>query len=306
MNAGMHLLYFGLNNNYSVEPRAGIRWQFNPRQSISAGFGVHSRVETLSIYLANGMDDYGTIFPQQNRDLGLMKSRHFVLGYDNFFTEDLYFKAEIYYQQLFDVPIEPGDSSVYSILNQNDWYTTRRLANDGKGYNYGIELTLEKYFSKSYYFMVTTSLFNSKYLAGDGEWRNTAYNSGYVLNLLGGKEFRIGKASKNRTLTLSAKGSWAGGHYYSPVDEEASRQAKFTVIDESDYLGIKADDFIRFDIKASLRRDRPRSAHILELDIQNVTNNLNPVGRYYDVYTDEVTTWTSAGMIPVLSYRIEF
>jgi hypothetical protein len=306
MNAGVHLLYFGLNNNYSVEPRAGVRWQFHPRQSFSAGFGVHSRVETLSIYLANGMDDIGNIFPQQNRDLGLMKARHFVLGYDNFLTEDLYFKAEVYFQQLYDVPIEPGDSSVYSILNQYDWFTTRKLTNDGKGYNYGLEMSLEKYFSRSYYFMVTTSLFNSQYQAGDGAWRNTVYNSGYVLNLLGGKEFKIGKASKNRTLTLSAKGSWAGGHYYTPVDLEASREALYTVVDESKYLGTKASDFIRFDIKASLRRDRPRSTHVLELDIQNVTNNLSPVGQYYDAYKDKVVTYTSAGMIPVLSYRIEF
>jgi hypothetical protein len=306
LDAGAHMLYFGLNGDLSVEPRGGIRWQFRKNQSLSAGFGLHSRTEALSIYLANGMNETGSIIPQQNRDLGLMKAWHFVIGYDHFFTQDLYFKAEIYYQQLYNVPYEPGDSSVYSILNQSEWFTTRKLDNGGKGYNYGLEMTLEKYFSKSYYFMVTTSLFNSQYLAGDGEWRNSAFNSGYVLNLLGGKEFKIGKPHKNRSLTISMKGTWTGGHYYTPIDLEASREAQYTVLDESNYLGIKSPDFIRFDLKASIRRDRPKSTHVFELDIQNVTNAQIPVGRYYDIYTNSEIIWTSVGIIPVLNYRIEF
>jgi hypothetical protein len=252
------------------------------------------------------MDDLGNFYPQQNRNLDFMKANHYVLAYDNYFSESLYFKAEVYFQQLYNVPIESGDSSVYSIINQNDWFTTRKLDNEGKGYNYGVEMTLEKFFSNSYYFMFTTSLFDSKYKAGDGKWRNTTYNSGYVLNALGGKEFRVGNPSKNRTLTISAKGSWAGGHYYTPVDVDASRESKFTVLNESEYLTLKASDFLRFDLKISLRRDRPRSTHTLELDIQNITNTLSPVGQYYDVYTDEVVTWTSTGIIPVINYRIEF
>lgn len=306
LNSGVHMLYFGLNKAYSVEPRAGINWQFRANQSLSAGIGVHSRIETLSIYLANGIDDLGNMIPQQNMNLDFMKARHFVVGYDNYLNESLHFKAEVYFQQLYNVPIEPGDSSVYSILNQNEWYTTRKLSNDGKGYNYGLELTLEKFFSNSYYFMVTTSLFDSKYLAGDNQWRNTTYNSGYVVNALGGKEFKIGNPSKNRTLTISAKASWAGGHYYTPIDLDASREATYTILDENEYMTTRARDFLRADLKISLRRDRPKSAHTIELDIQNVTNNLSPVGSYYDAYTDKEVTWTSAGIIPVLNYRIEF
>ncbi|NOT38584.1 MAG: HAMP domain-containing histidine kinase, partial [Saprospiraceae bacterium] len=46
---------------------------------------------------------------------------------------------------------------------------------------------LEKFYSKGYYFLFTTSIFESKYKASDGILRNTAFNGNYVVNLGEGK-----------------------------------------------------------------------------------------------------------------------
>src|SRR5690606_40225300 len=42
------------------------------------------------------------------------------------------------------------------------------LVNSGTGRNYGIELTLERFFNKGYYFLITSSIFDSQYAGSDG------------------------------------------------------------------------------------------------------------------------------------------
>ena len=64
------------------------------------------------------------------------------------------------------------------------------LVNDGKGYNYGVELTLGKIFIKDFITWLPL-LFESKYKGSDNVWRNTAFNSNYVSNFLAGKEFKL-------------------------------------------------------------------------------------------------------------------
>ena len=67
------------------------------------------------------------------------------------------FKGELYIQHLFDVPVEDDSSSSFSALNHAYGMTTATLNNGGNGNNYGMELTLEKFFSRKYYFLVTSS-----------------------------------------------------------------------------------------------------------------------------------------------------
>ena len=50
LNTGLHYTLYTLNNNYSIEPRAGIQWQFSPKQSLSAALGLHSKPEHISFY----------------------------------------------------------------------------------------------------------------------------------------------------------------------------------------------------------------------------------------------------------------
>ncbi len=72
LTTGLHSMYFGLNKHYSLEPRAGLKWQFTPTQSLSLGYGKHSKIESLSTYLANTEEQAGPLI-QQNKDLDLLK-----------------------------------------------------------------------------------------------------------------------------------------------------------------------------------------------------------------------------------------
>ena len=303
--SGMHYTYFFLNGNQSLEPRLGMKWQFNPKQSLSAGFGKHSKVESLTNYLAvETMDDGFEV--QHNKMMDFLKARHYVIGYENRLGEDVLLKLEMYYQDLYQVPIEDDPTSSFSILNAVDGFHTEKLVNSGVGYNYGIEATLEKFFSKSYYFMGTASLFESKYKGADQIWRNTRYNSNYVLNVLSGKEFKLKNNGVESTLTTSIRATWAGGLRYTPINlDQSVIEGKTVYLDELAYTE-QWSPFIRYDFKISYRKNKRKTTRVWELDIQNVTNRLNIAGEWFNEIDNDVETYTQLGLLPTISYRIEF
>ena len=57
------------------------------------------------------------------------------------------------------------------MLNAGDFFgipSVDSMVNEGTGYNYGLELTVEKFLSRNYYVLLTGSLFDSKYKGYDG------------------------------------------------------------------------------------------------------------------------------------------
>lgn len=305
MIGGLHYLRFALNNNQSIEPRLAMKWEMNERQSFNIGAGLHSKLESVSTYLAKRYEEDGT-FTQPNKSIDISKAAHFVIGYDNQFAENTHLKIETYYQHLYDVPVENSTSSSFSLLNQTDGYTTRDLVNEGKGKNYGVELTVERYLHNGLYYMGTASIFRSLYTAMDGVERKSAFDNNYVANLIGGKEFHIGRAAKNRVFFVNAKLAVVGGKRYSPIMLQESIEAGTEVIDELHPFSKKGDDIFRTDISFGLRRNRSRITTELKLDIQNVLNNQTVVDEYYVQTTESVYTNTQLGMLPTLSYKLSF
>jgi hypothetical protein len=203
------------------------------------------------------------------------------------------------------VPVGTEDDSYFSILNASHGYLNFDLDNKGTGTNYGAELTFEKFFSNNYYFLVTGSLFESKFTAIDGIERNTRYNNNYIANAVGGKEFIVGK-KKNSAIGVNLRGIYAGGQWYTPIDIEESREKGYTVRDHNRAYAERYDDYIRFDLKVSFRRNKKKTTRVWELDIQNVTNTLNVTGDYWDSDDDTIVTYTQLGILPTINYRIEF
>jgi hypothetical protein len=304
LNTGVHARYLALNENYAVEPRIGMRWQLSPNQALTAAFGLHSRTDNISLYLLRERTEEGNLV-QNNKDLDFLRARHYVLGYENRISRDLNFKLETYYQQLYNVPVDADETSTFSILNQSDGYIIRDLVNKGTGDTYGMELSLEKYFAKRYYFLVTGSLFESKYSPLDGREYNTRYNNNYIGNLVAGKEFPVGK-KRNSSINVNIRGSYAGGQFYTPIDRAESMEKGYTVRDENRTFAEKRDDYMRFDLKVSYRKNKKQTTRTWELDIQNVTNAQNITGDYWNSDDQAVETWTQLGLLPTINYRIEF
>jgi len=308
-NAGIHSMWLGLNNNKTIEPRAGLKWAFAPGQSINAGFGVHSRMESLTTYFGQQQTVEGTVvLPNQNLDL--MKSYHYVLGYDRMFGRDWHLRLEAYYQDLDKVAIAPAGVDdqqwqTFALINNDSGYIYDTLVSEGSGRNYGIELTLEKYFTDNWYMLATSSLFESKYTGRDGIERDTYYNGNFVNNLLIGKEYKLGPGGKN-ILSINSKLIWAGGRRTTPIDFEKSAANDQTEFYFDRRYSIRQPDYSRMDLRVAYSINRKSTTSTISLDIQNVTNRQNIFGQYYDRDEDEVVYSYQLGLLPVLNYRLEF
>jgi hypothetical protein len=304
INTGVHYQYLALNGNNALEPRIGAQWQFSPKQSLSAGFGMHSKMENISLYLYKDRQDDGSLV-QNNRNLEFLKAYHYVLGYENRLTPNLNFKAEVYYQDLYNVPVGSEKGSYLSMINQSEGYVKDKLVNEGTAKNYGLEVGLDKFFAKNYYFLVTGSLFESKYTNYEGEELNSRFNNNYIANVVGGKEFPIGR-KRNSSININIRGSYAGGNYYTPIDIKKSTEKEYEVRDKTKAYSLKRDDFLKVDLKVSFRRNIGKTTRVFEVDIQNVTNNLNVAGDYWDDDEKKIVEYTQLGFLPNISYRIEF
>lgn len=302
---GAHYLQFMLNDNYSIEPRVAAEWRIDEKQQLTLGTGLHSKLESVAIYLVRQPQEDGT-YITPNKDLDITKSLHFVAGYGYRLGDFTNLKAEAYYQHLYDVAVEDDPNSYYALMNQTSGYTTRSLVNEGTGRNYGLELTLEQYLNKGFYYMSTVSLYKSLYTAMDGVERNTAFDGNYVVNALAGKEFKIGKSEKNRILMANAKVALIGGKPYTPVDVEQSFAENTTVLDDTRPLGAKGDDVFKLDLSIGIRRNYKKVSTEWKIDVQNVTNNQAILYSYYEPTTQSVEHGYQLALFPTLSYRVTF
>ncbi len=301
LNAGFHYLHLLLNNSFSIEPRLSASYSLSQSQRINIGYGLHSQVQPLGTYFGE-YEDNGQIF-HPNKNLGLSKSHHFVIGYDQSLNPYLRMKIESYYQYLFNIPVKPGVAETYSILNQQWTYMIDPLVNEGFGKNYGLEFTLEQFTVNNMYFLISTSVYNSLYKTQENKWRNTRYNGNVNIAFTAGKELFL---SKDRVLGLNFRSILSGGLRTTPINLEASVEKGETVFYEERAFEEQNPAYFRTDIRLSLKKNKPKSTHTLSLDIQNVTNRKNSYGKYFEPITGTITTAYQTPLIPVLSYKIEF
>jgi hypothetical protein len=301
MNFGLHQQFFGLNDRFSLEPRLGIRYKFNDKQTLNFGAGLHSQLQPIVVYFSK--EDFEG--PSPNTSLDFSKSTHFVLGYDFFFNNNIRLKTEVYYQYLFNIPVDMTPSS-FSMLNAGADFalpTRTGIENEGTGRNYGLELTLEKFFSQGYYFLMTASIFDSKYRGSDGVLRNTLYNSNYVFNALGGKEFNIGKKI---TLAFDSRVTYAGGRRYSPIDIGASRLSGQEIIMDEEAFSNQLKDYFRLDFKVTVRLNGPKTTQEWSVDLMNLTDRQNIFQRVYSATSGNIQTTYQRGFFPNVQYKIYF
>jgi hypothetical protein len=151
---------------------------------------------------------------------------------------------------------------------------------------------------------VNGSLFQSTFaLAGDQQ-KNTAYNGHYSFHALGGKEFATG--NKKGRFGINLKVTQAGGRRYVPIDLERSLKEKRQVYRWDAAYEKQLPAYFRTDVQFGYRINRYRYAVEWRLDIQNVTNRRNAAYYYYDTRTGSVNLKKQAGIIPLLTYRLEF
>jgi len=305
LNAGLHYQFFDLNSESTLEPRMGIEWKLSSNQSFSLGYGLHSQIQPRTVYFSNEYDKTSGTYSENNHDLKFTRSQHVVLGYDLHIGQEFRIKSEAYYQGIYSVPISRVNNA-YSLLNAGSGYYISNqdsLENKGKGRNYGLELTLEKFLSHGYYALMTVSVFDSKYRGYDNQWRNTAFNTNYAVNMLGGYELKI---SKKNILTFDVRTVWSGGMRYIPIDLKASIAANDQVYDWSKAYSSKYKDYFRCDFRIGFKQNFKHVSQEWGLDLQNVSNNKNIYSEQYNNQSKDISIVYQQSFLPMMLYRINF
>jgi hypothetical protein len=307
--AGLNYLHFFMNNSSSLEPRASLKWNFSAGQSFSLGYGLHSQLQPFFYYLMKtytGDDQWDRQnFIETNRGLGFTKSHQVALGYDFSISSDIRLKAEVYHQMLYDVPVERRPS-YFSLINTGAGSSDPiedSLINEGKGRNYGIEFTLEKFLSKRYYFLLTTSILNSKYRGSDGIQRNTAFNSDYNFNALFGYELPI---RENSAIDFNIRTVAGGGRRIIPHNEEKTLQEDEDVYIYDWAYDVRLAPYFRIDTRMGYKYNGLRVRHEIAIDLTNVTNRANEWERRYNDVSNRIEMIYQQGFFFFMYYRINF
>jgi len=291
-----------LNNSWTIEPRVAIKWQASSKSSLGLAYGLHSRMEKMDVYFVKTQ---ATVDKLVNKDMDFTKTHHLALSYNYRISDDMNLRIEPYFQYLYDVPVI-SDSS-YSVLNRSMFYVEDVLVNKGKGRNYGLDITFEKYMTKGMYYMITASIFNSKYCGGDGIWHNTKYNRNYIINGLFGKEWMIGR-SKQNVLSANIKLTVQGGERYSPVDEQASltHPDKETQYDETKAFSKQLSPMFLASYTVSYRMNRKRVSHEFAVKGANATGYKEYFGHEYNLKTGVIEPKRIKNSIFNVVYRLDF
>jgi hypothetical protein len=305
INAGIHSQYFSFSESFSpVEPRVGMKFTPNEKSVIGLGAGLHTQSHPLYIYTYSLTGDDQL----HNQDIDFSKSIHTVLSYQTRIGKSLVIKSEVYYQYLYNIPVEVEESA-FSMVNQGSGFNRfypNELVNDGVGYNMGAELTVQKFFDNSFYFMTTVSVYDSKYRGSDGVERNTDFNGTFVTNGLIGKEWTFGKQDKHK-LGLGSKITYAGGKRYGNVDTAATNALKEIVYADEGYNENKFADYFRIDAKLNYTFNSKKTTHEFGLDLVNILGTKNILGKTYAPQDPTLTTDNyQLGFLPIFYYKIDF
>ena len=305
---GANFQYLTLNGSNAIEPRFGLNWILNEHHTINFGSGLYSQMQPRVIYFVRALLPDGS-YVQTNRNLDFTRSFQVATSYNYLINNDIRFKAEVYYQYLYDLAVKASIPQ-YAVINEgHDFFIDRQysdsLVNHGTGENYGIEFTMEKFFSKNYFFLLTATIFNSKYLAYDKIVRNTTFNANYAFNAVAGYEFKIGRR-KLGVMSFGLRGTWAGGNPYIPFDVDKTIATRETVLDWQDSYNPRYPDYKRISFRFGITRNRPGYNISFLVDLQYRTNYTNIYLQQIDVLTGKIYTFYSMGFFPMGTWRIQF
>ncbi len=302
IHGGIHFLSATITqNNNSVDPRMGIQYTLSDKSSLNFSLGIFSSLPPPGSYYYLEQGRY------VNSYLSFIKSRQIVLGFQQGLGKTLNLQIEAYAQYLWDVPVGNNPNEIYWSLNDVQGFANQPLLSTGTGLNRGIEITLEKFFSKGVFFVFGTSIFNSTFKIPSNTMSfNTQYNSQIATNFTGGKTWAI---SENTFIEAGLRLIYNSGHPITPVlSAYKELDGDKPVLDGNNPFSERVSYYFRPDLRLALRKNLNKSAYWLALDVQNFINRRNEDFIDYE-FNAVQRNWEhrlQSPLTPLLTFQIDF
>ncbi|MEM1218750.1 MAG: TonB-dependent receptor [Bacteroidota bacterium] len=307
LNVGLHFMYLGISQEFSIEPRFGIRYEINPKSSINFGYGLHSQMDPFYTYVSlQKEDEFGPFVGRLNDDLLFNKAHHLTLAYYYQPSDQWRLGAEVYFQYLYNLVVAV-DLPISRVGGYNRRFETVDLNNGGVGSNYGIELAAERSFQNGFFAMANTSIFEANYAGNDGIRRPSQFNNGLIVNAVVGKEWAVGgKRGKANFFSLNTSFTYSGPQHYTPLDLEASIAANLYTGDFDNPNSAQQDPLLFIDASIIYKVNREKWNTQWTLQVANILNRRPVIGVFYDRIIRDQAFLYGDGVIPALSWRINF
>lgn len=176
-----------------------------------------------------------------------------------------------------------------------------------EGRTRGVELSLQQFATGGWWYVLSGSLFDARYLDEQGEWVKTRFAQDFASALTFGKEWS-GTDQLNRTnrFGFNVAVRWNGGLRSAPILLDDSKTARTTVFDYDAGFTRQLPNYFRTDLRIYYQKNHANWNSMLSLDIQNWSGQQNTAFEYYDRFLDQVATRYQLEFIPILSYRVNF
>jgi len=301
---GLAYSHYTYNASDVVEPRLALRWGMRGGRSLSVSAGQRGQLPNVQLFPVASTPTLA-IYPLiDNRSVGMTRAQELVLSYDHPFRSYLVFHAEAYMQHQQQVPW--GENGAYSttyfqrasLVNGWDNYYILPFTGRGEAWNKGLELSLAHSFHKGFFYQVNGTLLDARYTDVIGAGKDTRWNTRAMGNLVMGREFAKEKEGKKRTWGVNGRINFTGGQRYTPSPSYPTQ-----IVEP---YSAQYNTTSRLDLRIYLKRERKGHTGMWALDLLNATNAQNAAYKYYDTRKGEVVTQYQLGLIPNVSYRIEF
>lgn len=300
---GLAYAHWTANGSGTVEPRGVLRMGLSEQSTLSVAAGIRSQLPPVQNFVVQQVWQSGsTVLRTDNSGLGLMRSTDLELGFAHQFRPHLRTGITAFVQQQNNIPVGPHTTgysiSGLSMVNVWDDITALSLDPSGEARMVGGELSFEHTFFSDLFYQVNVTLMDATYEDRLGKEYDSRWNTQYIGNVVFGHEFAKQNEKVKRTWGVSGRVNMTGGQRYTSTGS----------LEDPDPVpyGTAYPGTYRVDLRIYLRREREGRTGLWALDLLNATNAQNVAYRYFDFRQGKEVTKYQLGLIPNLSYRIEF
>ena len=304
LKVGFRVDYYDfLNDKFSYSPRGSLKYRYNSNLFFKLSGGIYYQSPS-TVWMAN----------EANRDLKPLRNDMGVLGLNYLVTDDLKLNVESYVKNYSDLPsgtIE-GVNDYIVITNTGIGFGGRddnfqsfgysELNSGGKAYSYGADISLQKKYSDTPYYGLT-SLSYSKTIVTPNNKKEypSQYDQRFIFNLSGGYIF-------NPKWEVAFKFRYFTGipntPVYIPTENSVNPGLVKNLPDE--YLADRLDDGHHLDIRVDRTFNFEKSTLIAYIDIQNVYNYKIPEIPRFNFWENKIEKYSSIGVLPTIGLSYEF